>query len=148
MPSWTDSWLVTGTAAPGAHFCPLRQAVLTPGVVVGCVLASLTCSAHLFVLFLLSPLHPPLSVCQNTDGPLLGPCHLVSICVSPRLPPSLIRMGFLWASTSPFCEKWGMSLLPFLMGKVPLVSWVAVAPAFIPAWWWGTQLAGRCDTCE
>lgn len=27
------------------------------------------------------------------------------------------------------------------MGKVPLVSWVAVAPAFIPARWWGTQLA-------
>lgn len=60
------------------------------------------------MLFLLSPLHPPLSVCQNTDGPLLGPCHLVSTCVPLWSPPSLIRMGFLWASTSLFCGKWGM----------------------------------------
>lgn len=25
----------------------------------------------------------------------------------------------------------------FLIGKVPLVSWVAMAPAFIPSRWWG-----------
>lgn len=41
VPGWVDSQLVTGTAAPGAHFRPLPQAVLTPAV--GCVLASLTC---------------------------------------------------------------------------------------------------------
>jgi hypothetical protein len=82
VPGWPESRLVTGTATPGAQSCPLPRAVLAPGVF-GCVLALLTCSAHLFVLFLLSPLHPPLSVCQNTDGPLLGPCHLVSICVFP-----------------------------------------------------------------
>lgn len=40
------------------------------------------CSEHLFVLSLLSPVHPPLSVCQNTNGPFLGPCNLVSIRVT------------------------------------------------------------------
>lgn len=48
------------------------------------------CSEHLSVFFL-SPLHPPLSVCQNTNGPLLGPCHLVSIRVTP-VTPSLLDL--------------------------------------------------------
>lgn len=47
-----------------------------------CVCLANICSEHLCVLFLLSPLRPPLSVCQNTNGPLLGPCHLVSIRVT------------------------------------------------------------------
>lgn len=42
---------------------------------------------------------------------------------------------------------YGATLLS-IMGKVPLVSWVALAPASIPSRWWGTQLAGGYDTFE
>lgn len=85
-------------SSPGAHFCSSLKVVFACCVapsVLGCTLALLTCSKHLFVLFLLSPLHPPLSVCQNTNGPLLGPCHLVSIChpVTASLPD---QNGVLW----------------------------------------------------
>ena len=68
---------------------PLRVEGASSCCAVACACVTNLRSEHLFVLFLLSPLHPPLSVCQNTNGPLLGPCHLVSIRCHSRdhLPP-------------------------------------------------------------
>lgn len=73
----TQGWLVPARS-PCCHFLAAGGRVL----VLCCVAASLMSALSLSVLFLLSPLHSPLSVCQNTDGPLLGPCHLVSIRVT------------------------------------------------------------------
>lgn len=77
-----------GPEAAGQGQLPL---VRLPGrCVVVCACFANICLEHLSV-FLLSPLHPPLSVCQNTNGPLLGPCHLVSIRVT-LVTPSLLDL--------------------------------------------------------
>lgn len=81
------SWLsLCMSLGPSSLLCPLPGRC---GGHVSCCAALCVCvcvtnirSEHLLVLFLLSPLHPPLSVCQNTNGPFLGPCHLVSIHVT------------------------------------------------------------------
>lgn len=71
-----------GQGRQSLALAPLRVEGASSCCAVACACVTNLRSEHLFVLFLLSPLHLPLSVCQNTNGPLLGPCHLVSIRVT------------------------------------------------------------------
>lgn len=83
LPLLAEPLHVPGTQQPPVPTSRLLQrARLVLCCAMLCVCVTNIHSEHLLVLFLLSPLHPPLSVCQNTNGPLLGPCHLVSIHVT------------------------------------------------------------------
>lgn len=115
-----------------------------------CVCVTNIRSEHLFVLFLLSPLHPPLSVCQNTNGPLLGPCHLVSIHVT-LVTASLLNLC-AWSERGscgplyPFLYKVGCGAILPSAGQRRLL-WFPRWPHACPrlTWRWEARLTdGAC----